>query len=294
MNTAALYLTAVLIWGSTWLGIEYQLGVVPPEVSVFYRYAFAAAILFAWCIFRRIPMRFNLKAHSRFALLGLMLFGLNYLLTYQGQRYITSALMAIAFSTMVWLNIVNLRLFFGERTGWPVLVGATLGIVGMVLMFAPAVKELTFEDATVIGALLGITATYIASLGNMAAQLAQREKLPIVQSNAWGMAYGALFNGLIALALGREFTFELSTTYVGSLIYLSLFGSVIAFGAYLTLLGRIGAAKAAYITILSPLVAMLLSAIFEDMQFTWVMLAGITLVLTGNYFVLQRQAKARP
>ena len=101
MNTAALYLTAVLIWGSTWLGIEYQLGVVPPEVSVFYRYLVAAVILFAWCIVRRIPMRFDLKAHSRFALLGLMLFSLNYLLTYQGQRYITSALMAIAFSTMV-------------------------------------------------------------------------------------------------------------------------------------------------------------------------------------------------
>jgi drug/metabolite transporter (DMT)-like permease len=219
-----------------------------------------------------------------------MLFSLNYLLTYQGQRYITSALMAIAFSTMVWLNIVNLRIFFGERTGWPVLVGASLGVVGMVLMFAPAVKKLTFADATVIGAILGVTATYIASLGNMAAQLAQREKLPIVQSNAWGMAYGAVFNGLIALFLGREFTFELSATYIGSLIYLSVFGSVIAFGAYLTLLGRIGAARAGYITILSPLVAMLLSVIFEDMQFTPVMLAGIALVLTGNYFVLKRRA----
>ncbi len=293
MNTAALYLTAVVIWGSTWLGIEYQLGVVPPEVSVFYRYVLAAAILFIWCLTRRIPMRFSLHAHSRFALLGLMMFSLNYLLTYQGQRYITSALMAIAFSTMVWLNIVNLRLFFGERTGWPVLVGATLGIVGMILMFAPAVKELTFEDATIIGAILGITATYIASLGNMAAQLAQREQLPIIQSNAWGMAYGAVFNGLIALALGREFTFDFSPTYIGSLVYLSLFGSVIAFGAYLTLLSRIGAARAGYITILSPLVAIVLSAIFEDMQFTWVMLAGMALVLTGNYFVLQRRSAIR-
>ncbi|MEM7082343.1 MAG: EamA family transporter [Pseudomonadota bacterium] len=289
MNTASLYLTAVIIWGSTWLAIEYQLGVVPPEVSVFYRYLIAAAVLFGWCLFRQIPMRFDLKAHSRFALLGLMLFSLNYLLTYQGQRFITSALMSIAFSTMVWLNIINLRLFFKERTGWPVVVGATLGILGMTLMFAPAVQHLTLEDDTIIGALLGLTATYLASLGNMAAQLAQREQLPIVQSNAWGMAYGALFNGLIAWVLGREFVFDPSAQYVSSLIYLAVFGSVIAFGAYLTLLGRIGAARAGYITILSPLVAIVLSVLFEDLEITGVMLAGMMMVLAGNYYVLSKR-----
>ncbi len=292
-STAALYVIAVLIWGSTWLGIEYQLGIVPAEVSVFYRYLLAASILFTWCLFKRIPMRFNLRAHSRFALLGLLLFCLNYLLTYQGQRYITSALMSIAFSTMVWLNIINMRLFFGQRTGWSVLVGATLGIIGMTLMFSPAVKELTFEDATVIGAMLGIVATYIASLGNMASHLAHKDQLPVLQSNAWGMAYGAVFNGLIAFALGREFNFDPSLTYVGSLIYLALFGSVIAFGAYLTLLGRIGPAKAGYINLLSPLVAIALSTLFEDMQFSWAMIAGITMVLAGNFFVLRRRSQER-
>ncbi len=288
--TVGLYLTCVLIWGSTWLGIEYQLGVVPAEVSVFYRYALAAVILLAWCLIKRIPMRFSPRAHIRFALLGLLMFSVNYVLTYQGQRFITSALMSIAFSTMVWLNIINMRLFFNEKTGWPVLVGATLGIIGMTLMFSPAVKELTLEDATVIGALLGIAATYIASLGNMAAELANREKLPVLQSNTWGMVYGAAFNGLIALALGREFSFEPTVGYVGSLVYLALFGSAIAFGAYLTLIGRIGPAKASYITILSPLVAIGLSFLFEDMRFSWVMIAGIVMVLAGNYFVLSRRA----
>ncbi|MFK8031008.1 MAG: DMT family transporter [Gammaproteobacteria bacterium] len=291
MSTTGLYAIAVLIWGSTWLAIEYQLGVVPAEVSVFYRYVLAALVLFSWCVFKRIPLRFNLNAHTRFALLGLLMFSLNYLLTYQGQRFLTSALMSIAFSTMVWLNIINMRLFFGEKAGWPVLVGATLGIVGMTLMFAPAVQEITLEDDTVIGALLGVAATYLASLGNMASQLAHREKLPVMQSTAWGMAYGALFNGLIAFALGREFIFDPSPLYVGSLIYLALFGSVIAFVAYLTLLGRIGPAKAGYSTILSPLVALLLSALFEDMQFSWVMLVGMAMVLAGNYFVLSKRGR---
>lgn len=291
LSTPVLYVTAVLIWGSTWLAIEYQFGVVPPEVSIFYRYVLASLILFSWCLARNIPMRFGLKAHSRFALLGLLLFTLNYVLTYHGQRYITSALMSIAFSTMVWMNIVNLRLFFGEKSGWSVLVGATLGIVGMTLMFAPAVEHVTLQDATVTGALLGVTATYIASLGNMTAHLSQKEKLPVLQSNAWGMTYGAAFNGIIALAMGREFTFDASLSYVVSLTYLSLFGSVIAFGAYLTLIGRIGAVRAGYMTILSPVVAIVLSALFEDMQFSVIMVAGMAMVLAGNYFVLRKRAQ---
>lgn len=292
MKTPVLYATAVLIWGSTWLAIEYQFGVVPTEVSIFYRYLLAAAVLFGWCLARRIPMRFDLKAHSRFALLGLLLFTLNYVLTYQGQKFITSALMSIAFSTMVWMNIINLRLFFGEKSDWSVLVGATLGIVGITLMFAPAVAEVTLEDATIKGALLGVTATYIASLGNMAAHLSQRERLPVLQSNAWGMAYGALFNGIIALLLGRTFNFDPSFSYISSLLYLAVFGSVIAFGAYLTLLGRIGAVKAGYMTLLSPLVAIALSTLFEDMRFSKVMAAGVAMVLTGNFFVLRRRAQA--
>lgn len=288
MTNPVLYLITVAIWGSTWLAIEFQLGVVPPEVSVFYRYALAAMILFGWCLARGLRMAFDVRAHLTFALLGLLLFGLNYIVSYHAQRYITSALMAIAFSMMVWMNIANARLFFGVRASGRVAFGAILGVLGVVIMFAPAVTALSFSDVTVYGAALSMLGAYIASLGNMVSQAAQRRRLPIIQSNAWGMFYGALFTGAIALVQGNEFVFDWRAGYVLSLLYLAIFGSIVAFGAYLTLLGRIGAHKAGYAVILFPLVALVLSMLFEGLVLTAPVAIGGALALIGNYFVMRR------
>jgi drug/metabolite transporter (DMT)-like permease len=246
-----LYLVTVLIWGSTWIAIEFQLGVVAPEVSIVYRYALAAALLFAWCRARGLPLGFDRRAHGHFALLGLLLFCLNYILTYQAQVHITSALSAIAFSTMLWMNIANARLFFGTRAGGRVLLGSVLGIGGILVLFLPEVRAFSFTDATLFGASLCVAGAFVASLGNMASQSAQRAGLPIVQSNAWGMLYGTVFTGLIAVAQGKPFVFDASIGYVVSLAYLAVFGSVLAFGSYLTLLGRIGAHRAGYAVVIS-------------------------------------------
>ncbi|MEM9208527.1 MAG: ABC transporter permease, partial [Pseudomonadota bacterium] len=177
-----LYGVTVLVWGSTWLAIEFQLGTVAPEVSVFYRYAAAAAILFAWCALRRRSLRFALRSHGYFALLGLCLFGLNYLLTYHAQQYITSALSAIAFSTMLWMNIINARLLFGTRVEPRVVLGSIFGLAGIVTLFYPEIEALTWSDATLMGAALSISGAIIASLGNMASLAAQRQALPVIQS----------------------------------------------------------------------------------------------------------------
>ena len=131
MNNLALYVVTVAVWGTTWIAIEFQLGVVAPEVSVFYRYVLASLLLFAWCRLRRLPLRFDARAHKHFALLGLLLFCLNYVMTYYAQQYITSAMSAIAFSTMLWMNILNARIFFGVRAGIRVLAGAVLGVAGI-------------------------------------------------------------------------------------------------------------------------------------------------------------------
>lgn len=288
MNNGSLYLVTVLVWGSTWLAIEFQLGVVAPEVSVFYRYAGAAAILMAWCRFRELPMRFSLRDHSRFVLLGLLLFCLNYIVTYYAQQHITSALTAIAFSTMLWMNMINARLFFGVRSGLRVIAGSILGVVGVVVLFLPEIGAISFADATLYGGALCILGAFIASLGNMVSQGAQNEGLPIIQSNAWGMFYGALMTGAIAFGQGREFNFDLSPGYVISLIYLSVFGSIVAFGAYLTLLGRIGAHKAGYAMVMFPVVALVLSFLFEGLEITVNVIAGITMVLIGNLVILGR------
>ena len=289
MSNLGLYLITVLIWGSTWFAIEFQLGVVEPEVSIVYRYVGASALLFAWSRFRGLNLVFGMRQHGWFVLLGLFLFGLNYVLAYRAQIYITSALTAIAFSSIVWMNIVNARIFFGIRTGRRVLFGSLLGVAGIVVLFAPQIGQLALTDAVLYGSILAVLGALIASFGNMVSQGEQKRALPIIQSNAWGMFYGAVLTGIIALVEGHPFVFDTSLAYALSLGYLTVFGSIIAFGAYLTLLGRIGAHRACYAMVLFPVVALVLSTLFEGLQLDAQIAFGTLLVIAGNVFVLDRK-----
>lgn len=288
MSNIFLYTVTVLIWGSTFFAIEFQLGTVAPEVSLVYRYGGAALLLFAWCRARGLRLSFQLRDHFWFALLGIFLFGINYVLAYRAQIYITSALTAIAFSTLLWMNIINARLFFGVRASARVLLGALLGIIGILTLFVPQIANLSLTDSVFVGSLLAIGGAFMASLGNMVSQGAQRRQLPVMQSNAWGMFYGFLVNGLVAFAGGHSFNFEWSVAYVSSLAYLTVFGSIFAFGAYLTLLGRIGAHRAGYTMVLFPVLALILSILFEGLRIDYTLVVGTVLVLAGNVFVLKR------
>jgi len=293
VSNTLLYAVTVLIWGSTWFAIEFQLGIVAPEVSIVYRYAGASLLLFLWAAVRGLRLRFAPRDHLWFMLLGVFLFGLNYVLAYRAQVHITSALTAIAFSTLVWMNILNARLFFGIRAGRRVMLGAALGIAGILTLFAPQVGELALTDSVLYGSLLAILGALVASFGNMASQAAQRRKLPIIQSNAWGMLYGMLVSAAIAMAQHQTFNFDWSPGYVTSLAYLTLFGSIFAFGAYLTLLGRIGAHRAGYSMVLFPVVALILSMLFEGLKLDASLITGTLLVLAGNVLVLKKDLTQR-
>lgn len=292
MSNWFLYTVTVLVWGSTWIAIEFQLGTVAPEVSIFYRYLLASALLFSWCRYRNLKLQFAMRAHADFLMLGVLLFSVNYIVTYYAQQYITSALTAIAFSMMVWLNIVNARIFFGTRAGWRVLAGALLGIVGIAVLFLPQVERFSLSDATLYGSGLAVVGAILASLGNMVSQSSQKNGLPIIQSNAGGMFYGSILTAAIAVLQGNTFAFDSSTEYVVSLLYLTVFGSIIGFGSYLTLLGRIGAHKAGYAMVMFPMVALLLSILFEGLELSRSIIAGMTLVLAGNVFVLRGRKRA--
>ncbi len=287
MSNWFLYLVTVLVWGSTWIAIEFQLGTVAPEVSIFYRYLLASGLLFSWCRHRGLNLRFAPRWHANFLMLGVTLFSLNYITAYYAQIYISSAMTAIVFATMVWMNIVNAQIFFGTRIGVRVIGGSVLGITGMGLLFLPQVEQFAFTDGTLFGAGLAILGAFSASLGNMVSQASQKNGLPIIQSNAWGMFYGSLLTGAIAIWQGKSFIFDTSPGYVGSLLYLSIFGSIIAFGSYLTLLGRIGAHKAGYAMVMFPVVAVIISVLFEELEINKTLLAGVGLVLAGNVFILR-------
>jgi drug/metabolite transporter (DMT)-like permease len=288
MSDLSLYALSVLIWGSTWLAIKFQLGVVPPAVSDAWRFAAAALMLMGYARIRRLPLRFDGRTHRWLALQGLLLFGINYVLVYLSEQSLTSGLVALIFSLIAFFNILGMRVFFSKPVRLAALGGAVLGVIGVALVFWPEVAHFSTSPARRLGVVFAVASTVIASLGNMAATRNHHSRLPVIQANAWAMLYGAGFVALYAALDGEPFAFERSIPYVVSLLYLALFGSVIAFVAYLTLLGRIGADRAGYTAVAIPVVALVLSTFFEGLRWDVTMLAGIAMCVAGNVLVLRR------
>ena len=290
-----LFLTPAFIWGSTWLIIKFQFGIVAPEVSVVYRFSLAALILLGWCLGVRESLRFPSVAHARFALLGALQFAVNYVLVYLSEEYLTSGLVAVVFALMVFWNLLGAWLIFGQVMPRRVLVGAACGIVGVALVFWPELAELRGDKAQLLGLFYAVLATLGASAGNLGAQRLYAQGVRVLPCTAWSMLYGAIAVLLFCVLRGIPFTWDDSPAYGFALAYLTVFGSVFAFIGYLTLLQRIGAGRAGYINAVIPIIAMIISTIFEDYVWTAPALTGMALVLCGNLLVLWRVAgKAQP
>jgi len=287
-----MYTSTVLIWGTTWLAIKFQLGSVDPMISVFYRFLLAALILISYCRIFGLKMRFTVKEHLFMAVQGLFLFAINYWLFYLAEVYIPSGLAAVVFSTLVLMNIVNARIILGAAIRLKVFWGAVIGLIGIGLVFWPELSAFSLTDDSFLGLTLCLLATLTASIGNIASARNQKFNLPIIQTNAYGMAYGAVIIGMVALLSGKTFNFEMTSAYIISLMYLAVFGSVIAFGCYLTLIGRIGADRAAYSTLLFPLVALTISTVFEGYQWSPAAFFGLSLIITGNFLVIHKKTAA--
>jgi drug/metabolite transporter (DMT)-like permease len=262
---------------------------VDEGVSVAYRFAMAAALLFAWCWYKGLNLRFSLTQHLFMAAQGSTLFGINYLLVYLGTHNLTTGLVAVVFSMIVFMNILNNRLFFGQKPEARVLVGAVFGLAGIGLVFWPELANLQTGKATLTALGFAVAGMVVASFGNAFSAHNQRSQLPVMQTNAWGMTYGALLLGAYALWQDQSFVLPADTAYWASLIYLAVFGSILAFGAFLTLLGKIGSEKAAYAMILFPIVALTISTIFEAYQWSSTALIGVALVLFGNLLVIAKK-----
>nr|WP_319393111.1 EamA family transporter [uncultured Desulfobacter sp.] len=289
MKQIVLYLVTVLIWGSTWIAIKFQLGDVDPMVSVIYRFGLAAAVLFAVCKLRGLTLRFSLQEHCFMALLGGCLFSLNYWFIYQAEIYLTSGITAVVFSSLVFFNIANNRLFRGVAVSGKTFWGAVVGISGICLIYQGEIGSFNLADQGVKGLIFALSSVLLASLGNITSARNTKAQIPVIQANAFGMAYGTLALGVIALCLGKTFAFPFSLPYIGSLTFLSLFGSIVAFGAYLTLIGTMGADKASYAITVVPVVALLISTFAEGYVWTVPAMAGLGFVLAGNIIVLARK-----
>jgi drug/metabolite transporter (DMT)-like permease len=290
MNNYFLYVFTILIWGSTWLAIKFQLGHVDPMISVTYRFTLAALLLLAYCKVMGLKLAFTRGEHLFMALQGLLLFSFNYWLVYLAEVSLTSGLVAVIFSMIIFMNILNGRWLLGSPMSPPMMFGALTGISGLALIFWPEISSFTLSDLNLRSFLFGFAGAYMASLGNILSARNQKHRIPVVQTNAFGMAYGALALLIFSALAGKPFRFELSFSYIGSLFYLAVLGSIVAFGFYLTLLGRIGADRAAYVTLLIPVVALCMSTLFEGYRWSAQAFTGLGLVLAGNVMVLRERA----
>jgi len=288
MKNIILFSIPTVIWGSTWLAITFQLGVVDPLVSVFYRFLLAAIILFVYCSLIKINLKYSAKQHFFMALQGTFLFGINYWLVYLAEVHLKSGLVAVVFSTIIFLNIFNGFVFLKSKVRLNVLASALIGFVGIILVFKDEILSFNFSSDKSSALILAFLSVIIASFGNITSAYNQRNKLPVVQTNAYGMLYASLLMLVLVFITGKTISFDVSVPYISSLIYLALFGSVIAFYGYLTLLGKIGADRAAYVTLVFPIIALMLSTFFEAYTWSLFALLGVALVTTGNFLMLKK------
>jgi drug/metabolite transporter (DMT)-like permease len=282
----------VAIWGSTWLAITFQLGRVAPEASVGWRFLLASLMLFAFCLARGLPLRYTARQHAWMALQGMLMFSVSYIYVYYAEANVVSGLVAVGFSASPLLSMLGMRLFFRTPMTGAVIAGSILGIAGITLVFWPEFAHLRGDRRTALGAAYTAVAVIVATLGTLAAHRNHEARLPLWQGMAWGMLYGALFSVVWTWAAGKDFAFETTPAYVLSLLYLALLGSVVAFAGYLTLIKRIGAARAGYIGVMVPIVALVMSALFEGFRWQALTVMGIAVSVAGNVVVLRGRAKS--
>ncbi|MND72844.1 DMT family transporter [Lelliottia amnigena] len=279
---ALLYGLVVLIWGTTWIAIFLQQGPVAAPVSIFWRFAVASATIMIVLLALGRLRKMVLRDHLFCMVQGCCVFCFNFWCFYTAAAYINTGLESVIFSMAVLYNAINSFIFFGQRPPARFGFAAVLGMLGIITLFWDDLLASGWSQELLLGIGLSALGTYGFSLGNMISLRHQRNGLETMTTNAWAMTYGTLVMGAIALIRGDNFAPEWTVSYMGALLYLAIFGSVIAFGAYFTLVGRIGAGKAAYSTLLFPLVALSISTVYEGYVWHVNGIAGIVLILTGN------------
>ena len=284
----SLYLLTVLIWGTTWIAIKLQVGAVAIPLSIAYRFSLAALVLFVLLLVSRRLQPLGRRGQAICFAQGLCLFCVNFLCFYTASQWIPSGLVAVVFSTATLWNALNVRIFFGQRIAPNVLGGGAFGLAGLALLFWPELSGHQATRETFYGLGLALLGTLCFSAGNLLSSLQQKAGLRPLSTNAWGMLYGSLILLGICLVRGVPLTFDSSPQYVWSLLYLAIPGSVIGFTAYLTLVGRMGPERAAYCTVLFPVVALNVSAFAEGYQWSLPALAGLGLVMAGNVLVFRK------
>ena len=280
-----------LIWGSTWYAIKFQLGTVDPLLSVAFRFILAGFILLVFCLWTNRSLKFSPKEHFLILLLGLSLFGINYWFVYEAETMLTSGVVAVLFSLIIFFNIFFNALLLKGKIKTDVILAAILGVSGTFFLFKNEMGAIQNGGKHALVILLCLGGLVTASLGNILSAYKQRKKIPVIQANAFGMLYGGIAMFVLSVLLNKPIVFENTTNYMLSLLYLAIFGSIIAFSMYLKLLGEIGPDRSIYIALITPAIAMLISTFFEGYRWDVYAFLGIVLLFSGNILALRFKSK---
>jgi drug/metabolite transporter (DMT)-like permease len=301
MPSSILFVAACLIWGSTFWAITLQLGEVAPTVSIVYRFALASSVLFAWCLLRGDKLRLSWAAQRWTILQGCCSFGLSYIGTYFAEQYVVSALVAVLFALMVFWNPILSRMAFGTPLTWRTWAAGSVAVGGVVLLFYHAIADSLRDVAAggqghfILGIALALGATIASAVGNTLVVKVRQEESNVLVTMAWGMLWGTLLVALFALARGDAFVMPPTPTYWGGLLYLSLFGSVIAFACFFTLIDRIGTQKTVYIGVVTPVISVLMSIRLEHYRPGWMEIVGMVVCIASVAWALRSPSvPARP
>ena len=276
-----------LIWGTTWYAITLQLGPVDAVVSIVWRFGLAALVLFAFCAVTRQPLRLNRAQHLAALGQGAFVFATSYGFVYAAEENVASAIVAVIFAALAFVNLILFRLMAGQKAARGAWLGALLGVIGVGVL---SLGQLSGAGAGLnpgLGVAFALTAVLASALGNWFAWRAQQAGAPVIPATAWAMAYGTAMLALYGFATGVEWRIEPTPAYVLSLLYLSILGSVVAFALYFTIARHRGYALASYISALTPPIAMLVSVMFEDTRFGLSAFAGLVLVLAGQVLLIR-------
>ncbi len=279
-----LYVAVVFGWSTSWYPLSLQLGVVAPEVSIFWRFLVSSLMMLAITALCGIRLRFEPGEHLRFLFLGMALFSTNFALFYNSSLYLASGLLAVILSMSSLINVVLVAAINRRPPPLLQMVAAIVGLVGLGLIFAPEFKTLPTAGIAVA---YGVLATFSFCIGNLLSSRSQQRGTPVLASTSWGMVYGTLFMGIIGLLRGHPFIIDMSPSYLFSLAWLILVSSVMTFACYLSLVGRIGPGRAAYATVVFPIFALLISARYEGYEWSVAALAGLALVIIGNLIMIR-------
>jgi drug/metabolite transporter (DMT)-like permease len=288
-----LFALVVFAWGFSWFAIHLQLGGAPAVVSVFWRFAIAAALLWGALALSGRWRKAPLGRHLWFAALGASLFSCNFLFFFAAESYAPSGVVAVVFSVATVFNALNVWAFDGVRPTLRVLVGSALGIAGVAMLFGDEFSPAGASPNLALGVAYALGGAYCFSLGNLISRRAAGGGVDLPNAVARGMAWGAALLALAAALLGDGFWPAATPAYLGALVYLAAIASVVAFLAYLTLVAEIGADKAAYVTAISPIVALAVSAAWEGYVWSAFAGVGIVLIMAGNLTIFLRLGASR-